>query len=546
MKNWPIFFISTILFFLHFYRLSDIPPGLNNDEANIGYEAWSIATTGKDQWGNPFPIVFQGFGNWSLPVYIYLTVPFIGILGPTIPAVRAVSALSFLALVLLIYAIVKKLRPQIAFPAAIMTAVTPWIYGLTRIVTEAPLAMAFFLTAIYFFLESQKLRQRVIASVAFLMLSIFTYYGMWVFAGLFLVFLAFFNRNFAWDKKYLMILLIMSTVCAFLIIKISLIQGGNARLSQVNITNDVALVGQLNAERGACNDKFSLLICRFFFNKPILFTKELTANYLSHFSIREWFITGSNKGLLPSGGYFMMVQAPLLILGLLALLAKGTAAEKMIFLPWLVLSPLADSFTGPGNFARAFALAPIISIITAYSFLVIPKKIFLAVWGVIGLSWIGFQLIYNSYFPVFHSLYTHYEYQPLMQELNGEKLPIYLSSRFRDTKQYIFYLFYNRILPINFQQRLNVVKEVDSGGWVWVKQVGNWNFVKSLPQVKDLPEKSILVGATKEEIEPFINQYRYCSGITLGNPKVIYFQNGDPAFSILPISKETEEITCQK
>jgi 4-amino-4-deoxy-L-arabinose transferase-like glycosyltransferase len=546
MKRWPIFFILTIIFLLHFYRLRDIPPGLNNDEANIGYEAWSIATTGKDQWGNSFPIVFQGFGNWSLPVYIYLTAPFVWILGPTVPAVRAVSALSFLALVLLVYATVKKLRPQIAFPAAVMTAVTPWIYGLTRIATEVPLAMAFFLTAIYFFLESRKHRQGIIASVAFLMLSIFTYYGMWVFSGLFFVFLAFFNRNFAWGKKYLAVLLIMGAVFAILIIKISLVQGGNARLNQVNITNNVALVGQLNTERGACNDKFSLLICRFFFNKPILFTKEFTANYLSHFSIREWFITGSNKGILPPGGHFLIVQAPLLILGLWVLLTKGTEAEKMIFLPWLVLSPLADSLTGPGNFARAFTLAPIVSIITAYSFLTIPKKLFLAVWGVIGLSWIGFQLIFNSYFPVFHSLYTHYEYQPLMQELNGEKLPIYLSSRFRDTKQYIFYLFYNRTPPIDFQQRLNVVKEADSGGWVWVKQIGNWNFVKSFPQVKDLPEKSILAGAAKEEIEPFINQYKYCSGIVLGSPKIIYFLNGDPAFSILPITKETEEITCQK
>ncbi|MBI2309849.1 glycosyltransferase family 39 protein [Candidatus Collierbacteria bacterium] len=545
MKRWPIFFLLTILFFLHFYRLGDIPPGLNNDEANIGYEAWSIATTGRDQWGNFLPLVFQGFGNWSLPVYIYLTAPFVRILGPTILAVRAVSALSFLALVLLVYAIVKKFRPQIAFPAAVMTAVTPWIYGLTRIATEVPLAMAFFLAAIYFFLESRKHRQWVIASAAFLMLSIFTYYGMWVLAGLFFVFLGFLNRNRAWGKKYLMVLLIMSAVCAFLIIKISLIQGGNARLNQVNITNDVALVGQLNAERGACNAKFSGLTCKFFFNKPVLFIKEFTANYLSHFSIREWFILGSNKGILPPGGHFLMVQAPLLILGLWVLLVKGTEAEKMILLPWLALSPLADSLTGPGNFARAFALAPVVSIIASYSFLAIPKKTSLATWGIIGLSWIGFQLVYHSYFPVFHSLYTHYEYQPLMQELNGEKLPIYLSSRFRDTKQYIFYSFYNRIPPINFQQRLNVVKEVDSDGWVWVKRIGNWNFVKSLPQVKELPERSILAGAAKEEIEPFINKYQYCSGITLGDPKIIYFLNGNPAFSILPITKKTEEITCQ-
>lgn len=546
MKRWPIFFLLTIIFFLHFYRLSDIPPGLNNDEANIGYEAWSIATTGHDQWGNFLPPVFKGFGNWSLPVYIYLTAPFVWILGPTIPAVRAVSGLSFLGIVLLVYAIVRKLRPQIAFPAAVMTAITPWIYGLTRIATEVPLAMVFFLTATYFFLESRKSRQWIIAAVAFLMLSILTYYGMWIFAGLFFVFLAFINRGRAWGKKYLMVLSIIGVVCAILIIKISLIQGGNARLNQVNITNDVALVGQLNAERGACNAKFSLLICRFFFNKPVLFIKEFTANYLSHFSIREWFILGSNKGILPPGGHFLMVQVPLLVLGLWALLTRGTEAEKMIFLPWLVLSPLSDSLTGPGNFARAFVLAPVVSIISAYSFLTIPKKLFLAVWGVIGLSWIGFQLIYHSYFPVFHSLYTHYEYQPLMKELEGEGLPIYLSARFRDTKQYIFYLFYNRIPPADFQRGLNVVKEVDSDGWVLVKRIDNRNFVKSIPLVEELPERSILAGATKEEIEPFINKYQYCSGIILGDQKIIYFLNGDPAFSILPITKETEEITCQK
>jgi len=98
MKWLPILLL-TGLSLIHLVGLSNIPPGLSNDEANIGYEAWSIATTGKDQWGNFFPIVFQGFGNWSLPVYIYLTVPFVWILGPTVPAVRAVSALSFLVLV---------------------------------------------------------------------------------------------------------------------------------------------------------------------------------------------------------------------------------------------------------------------------------------------------------------------------------------------------------------------------------------------------------------------------------------------------------------
>ena len=33
----------------------EIPPGFNQDEANSGYETYSLATTGKDKWGNSLP-----------------------------------------------------------------------------------------------------------------------------------------------------------------------------------------------------------------------------------------------------------------------------------------------------------------------------------------------------------------------------------------------------------------------------------------------------------------------------------------------------------
>ena len=546
MKRWPIFFLLTIIFFLHFYRLYDIPPGLNNDEANIGYEAWSVVTTGRDQWGNFLPLVFQGFGNWSLPVYIYLTVPFVLILGLTVPAVRAVSALSFLAMVLLVYAIVKKLRPRIAFPAAVMTAATPWIYGLTRIANEAPLAIAFFLLAVYFFLLSRRKQILVVLGLIFMVLAMMTYYGVWIFAIAYTFILAYFYwRSFVWNKINLLSASAVVLTGIILVYQVTLVQRGNARLNQVNLMNDRAIVGQLNAERGACNGKFYPLICKLLFNRPSLFIKEYVSNYLSHFSLRDWFIVSANKGILPPGGYFFIIQAPLMLAGLWALLRNGSALEKRVLILWLVLAPLSDSVTGSGNFTRAFLIAPVISVLSAYSFIVLPKLPTIAIWGVIFISWVRFQLTYNSFFPVFHSLYTHYEYQPLMKELNGESLPIYLSSRFRDTKQYIFYLFYNRIPPIDFQRRLNVIKEVDSDGWVWVKQIGNRSFVKSLPQIKELPQRSILVGAAKEEIEPFVNKYQYCAGIALSDPKIIYFLNGDPAFSILPITKETKEITCQ-
>lgn len=544
MKRWPIFFLLTILFFLHFYRLSDIPPGLSNDEANIGYEAWSIATTGRDQWGNFLPLVFQGFGNWSLPVYIYLTTPFVWILGPTILAVRAVSALSFLGIVLLVYAIVKKLRPQIAFSVAIMAAVTPWIYGLTRVANEVPLAITFFLLAIYSFLLSRRRQMLIVFSLAFMVLAMMTYYGVWIFAITYIFVLGYFYwRGFVWNKINLLSALAVVLTGTILIYQVTVNQRGNARLNQVNLMNDRAIVGQLNAERGACNDKFYPLICKLLFNRPGLFIREYTSNYLSHFSFRDWFIVSANKGILPPGGYFFTIQAPLLMIGLWYLVSKGNRLEKIILFPWLLLAPVADSLTGSGNFTRSFMIAPIIAIIGAYGLHFLPRFISFIIYILIIVSFARFMLSYTSYFPRFNSIYTHYEYQPLMEYMKGKnELPIFISSRFRDTKQYIFYLFYQNIEPSIFQNKLLVEKETEKDGWIWVKRAGNWNFVKSLPSVTDLPTQSYLIGAAKEEIMPLIEQYRLCNGVQLEPMTTVDFLNKDPAFSVVKATKLTDDI----
>src|SRR5947209_1614488 len=59
------------------YNLSDNPAGFQVDEASIGYNAYSILTTGKDEHGVFSPIFFQAFGEYKSPIQIYSTVPLI-------------------------------------------------------------------------------------------------------------------------------------------------------------------------------------------------------------------------------------------------------------------------------------------------------------------------------------------------------------------------------------------------------------------------------------------------------------------------------------
>ncbi|MBF1030099.1 MAG: hypothetical protein HXK91_07880, partial [Lachnospiraceae bacterium] len=49
------FLVFALGCFLRFYHLTRLPDGLNQDEASIGYEAFSLAFYGVDRYGNPFP-----------------------------------------------------------------------------------------------------------------------------------------------------------------------------------------------------------------------------------------------------------------------------------------------------------------------------------------------------------------------------------------------------------------------------------------------------------------------------------------------------------
>lgn len=85
--------IIIVASFLRFYRIIEVPPGVNQDEASIGYTAYSLLHTGKDEYGKFFPLSFESFGDWKLPFYIYITLPMVYFFGLTEQAVRTPSAI---------------------------------------------------------------------------------------------------------------------------------------------------------------------------------------------------------------------------------------------------------------------------------------------------------------------------------------------------------------------------------------------------------------------------------------------------------------------
>src|SRR5258708_14650395 len=134
-KNWILVGIIVLAFVLRFYHLNSYP-AFNADEASIGYDAYSLLQTGKDQHGNSWPIDFQSFNDYKPGLYVYIVLPFVKLLGLNEWAVRIPNAFIGVASVYVIYLLVKELfgkeRESLALVSALFLAISPWHIHFSR------------------------------------------------------------------------------------------------------------------------------------------------------------------------------------------------------------------------------------------------------------------------------------------------------------------------------------------------------------------------------------------------------------------------------
>jgi len=150
--------ILLIASFLRLYTLSEIPNGLYVDEAEIGYNAYSILQTGKDEFGKSFPLFIRSFNVYAPPLYMYLTTIPIYLFGLSIFSARFVSAISGVITTFLIYFIFKKISPKKYFPllGAFLFAISPWSIFFSRGAFEANFALCILSFAIYFLVYAKE------------------------------------------------------------------------------------------------------------------------------------------------------------------------------------------------------------------------------------------------------------------------------------------------------------------------------------------------------------------------------------------------------
>ncbi|MFA7300970.1 MAG: hypothetical protein WC069_01535 [Candidatus Shapirobacteria bacterium] len=171
-KYFLLFLTLIFGYFLLSYRLGEIPRGVVNDEAVVGYDAYSILNTGRDQYGQFLPVYFKFFGSFTPGLFVYLeTIP-IKLLGLNSFSIRILSVISILILGMSLFLFLEKNKIMVGKYSSILAVflflITPWTFFNARIGYET--TFAFVLISIGVLLYTKPI-------LAFGLISMSTYAG---------------------------------------------------------------------------------------------------------------------------------------------------------------------------------------------------------------------------------------------------------------------------------------------------------------------------------------------------------------------------------
>jgi 4-amino-4-deoxy-L-arabinose transferase-like glycosyltransferase len=370
-----IFLVAT---FLRFYNLSNFPVGFHIDEASLGYNAYSLLLTGKDDNNHALPLYIDMFGDNRPSGYHYLTIIPVKLFGLTIFATRFPAAffgsISVFAIFLLTYALFKK--KAIALSAALLLAIAPWHIVLSRASGEAVIALFFILVgfaSIFLSIEKKKVAYTLLGGLL-LAISFFFYHTPRVFVPLlFFAYLLYYFWKFRLQMPIRHQVAMVGTFLSVSLVAVALVfavSGGTGRFTQVNIFSfpETKLVMQEQIrEDGPAGTP--VLLTRFYHNKLVNYSLTFVSNYFSYFTGDFLFIKG---GLpiwysVPNMGLIYLVELPFLLYGLFQLLLSKKQFSKMPLL-WLLIAPVVASVTVDDvpNINRVIVLFPMIELITAF------------------------------------------------------------------------------------------------------------------------------------------------------------------------------------
>lgn len=489
MKKLSVFFWLIIILAsaLRLYKLGSVPASPDWDEAALGYNAYSLLHTGRDEYGTWLPFSIRSFGDYKPPVYAYLTVPSVAVFGLSVFAVRLPSAIMGILAVVGVYLLTALLVTSsgirnrkgkgndffvryVPLFAMALLAISPWHLQFSRIAFEANIGVTLHIWSVTLFLLGLRKNWGLPLSAACFAIGMYAYHSERVFLPLIAVLLitlyrselfAKGTRNYTIASALLGTLLLIPLVLAFTDSStVARLKGTSSFTDQGKMLN--RSIQKLQDDQANGNK-----LGAFFDNRRLVWAKTFISGYLSHFSLQWLFLSGDNpRHHAPSTGLLYLWELPFLLLGLYVLFRYFDKKPAILIIGWILAAPVAASVTtGLPHGVRTLTFLPTFQIVTAIGLLHFIRS--MKSYSV-QLQLVGFAVLFVSIcygFLYYHTMYFvhmdaevsedwQYGYKQVVEytqehKRSYEKVVVSTSL----DQSYIFFLFYTAYNPQSYLAR---------------------------------------------------------------------------------------------
>ncbi len=397
---WSIFIgVCIVTVFVRFFALGQIPTSLYWDEAAILVDAKSISQTGYDIHGNSaFQLLFPSYGDYKLPVLLWLASLSVSIFGVSEFAVRLVSAVAgvgtvivgiFLARELSTFIFSEKERAKksryFTLATLLVIGTSFWSIHFSRVAFEGHLGQFFVALSILLTFKARRTSWLYLVAAVVGAVAVYTYYSV----------------RFVWPVAYIVAVLLSAAtqfeslpdflktckaklktsstqiavlVASFVLFFVLLIPMTRSpyyaasqqfRLSADSILQREPQILEANELREQAGNT---LVDRLYFHRDVLTVQLLAEHYSKHLSLEYLFLTGDSNLRHGSGsnGLFALILVLPFLVGLYRL-AIDRASVLLFLAAWWLISVLPASvpFDVPHALRSLNALVPL-SLIIAY------------------------------------------------------------------------------------------------------------------------------------------------------------------------------------
>lgn len=482
--------IICVAFALRIYRLESVPGGLTWDEAAIGYNAYSISKTLRDEHGDLMPLTFTSFGDFKPPMYIYLTAPIVALLGLSEVSTRLLSVLAGTLAVALIYFLVKEVtnNKKWAVLSSLCLALSPWHIFYSRGAWETNLMSTFLILGIWGIVRFANKKDGLWWGLVSLFMAMMTYQAGKLYVPLVLVTL------FATGHLQIRQTLQKNNVASMLwgififacvgLLSLNLFTNDGNRLNRLSIFN---YKPDLKLENKKYDDEGSI-----FHSLTDLRIRLIASRYLTHYSTDFLFTDNkpTDRGHLPKMGTMYLIDAAFLLIGILGILGLRDKKTRNLIIGLILIGAVPGSLTlADFSSTRNLFLVVPLTIVTGLGVLRLLESH--KVWSLLMIPiWVFCVVYFLDIFMVHSDIVLNKEFNAgykRVYESYAKTKPARAVITDVYGQPYIYYLFYEKIDP-SWYQKQNEYKEngIDVGH---VGRVGSIEFRQfDLDEIKRSPD----------------------------------------------------------